>query len=257
MPRRQYPPKCSLISKDGQMNLKFRQVSQEIQRHSQIQQQRRDWAIIGREISFFSGLIDDERETHARIVLVVLEKGKNYVRTPNTRYSDLYPRARTSKRWKEEKTTEEVDGREEQNEKRSPRNDGDLRCHTEDRRHPSSRTRRRELRPARVSVFGIPRNIFMCPPRAGSACVPSFLLLSPRHSLPLSLFPSRTSLRVHPVLFDAGSAGCVFGGGYDAPPSVRPRRNNQGYPMTKNIPDAVGSTGWEIYCSCLPTTECF
>lgn len=122
-----------------------------------------------------------------------------------------------------------MSGGEKQNERRSPRNDGDLRCHTEGRhRRPFSRTRRRK-RALAGSCFGFRHSekYFHVPSVNGislSSLFPTSFTASPSRSL------SRPSCSVR-RRFDGLRS---LGGECDAPPSVGPRRDNQRYPMTKN-----------------------
>jgi len=73
----------------------------------------------------------------------------------------------------------------------------------------------------------------MCPPRAGSACVSaSFLLLSLRYSLPFSF--SLSCLLARPSCSIRHRFGGLRFRGWIRCTTVRPRRDNQRYPMTKN-----------------------
>lgn len=151
---------------------------------------------------------------------------------------------------------EEVDGEERsRSERRSPRNDGDLRCHTEDRRRPFSTTRRRK-RAGSCFGFRHSEKYFHVPSaRAGS---PYRSLFPTSFSAPFSL---SFSFHLAPILFCSTQVrrAAFFGGGRDAPPSVGPRRDNQRYPMTKNPRRGRFDRMRNILFVLVPTTDyaCF
>lgn len=135
----------------------------------------------------FGGLIDNKGDARARRCSRRRKESypsERHVHVRNTVIAVIRARERANDDKKEGKTTEEVDGGEEQKERRSPRNDGDLRCHTEGRRRPFSRTRRKRASGRLVFQFSAFREIFSCVLRErASPCVPSFPLTSSTASL--------------------------------------------------------------------------